>query len=244
MASGSEQRGERGLDQSARPGVDESERRGFGASAGLGERPALVVIDMNLGFTDPSSPLVCDLEQTVAAIAALLEAARGANVPVCYTTVAYTEADRAAAAVFLRKVPALATLEAGTRWPQIDPRLAPAPGEPVLSKLFASAFFGTALCSFLTAWGADTLIITGASTSGCVRATAVDALQHGLIPLIPREAVGDRDQAAHEANLRDIALKYGDVLSVARTLEYLAGLGPRRRPAADRPDAADRPSVG
>jgi maleamate amidohydrolase len=204
---------------------------GFGERAGAGRRPAVLVIDMNLAFTDPASPLVCNLERTVEAIAELLRGARAARVPVCYTTVAYTPADRAAAAVFLAKVPALGTLEAGTRWPQIDPRLAPAAGEPVLTKLFASAFFGTPLQSFLTSWGTDTLIIAGASTSGCVRATAVDALQHGLVPLVPREAVGDRDRAAHEANLRDIELKYGDVISLAQALEYLAALEPQRAPS-------------
>lgn len=195
---------------------------GFGKRVGGGGKPAIVVIDMNVGFTDPASPLACELDETVEAIASLLDAARQADVPVAYTTVAYAPADHAAAATFLHKVPALKTLEAGTRWPEIDPRLAPMPGEPVLTKLFASAFFGTAFTSLLTSWGADTLIVTGASTSGCVRATVVDALQHGFIPIVPREAVGDRDQTAHEANLRDIDLKYGDVISLEETLAYVA----------------------
>jgi maleamate amidohydrolase len=200
------------------PGVIE----GFGERAGAGSRPAVVVIDMNLGFTDSASPLVCELEATVVAIASLLDRARQGQVPVCFTTVAYAPGDRAAAQVFLRKVPALATLQAGSRWTQIDPRLAPRPQEPVLTKLFASAFFGTPLASLLTAWRVDTLIVTGASTSGCVRATVVDALQHGLTPIVPREAVGDRDAAAHQANLRDIQLKYGDVVSLAEALDYIS----------------------
>lgn len=195
---------------------------GFGKRVGGGAKPAIVVIDMNVGFTDPASPLVCDLDQTVEAIACLLDAARGADVPIAYTTVAYAPGDRAAAATFLQKVPALATLEAGTRWPEIDHRLAPLPLDPVLTKLFASAFFGTAFSSLLAAWGADTLIVTGASTSGCVRATVVDALQHGFIPIVPREAVGDRDPDAHAANLRDIDLKYGDVISLEETLAYIS----------------------
>lgn len=198
---------------------------GFGRRAGPGGKPAIVVVDMNLGFTDPGSPLACDLDGTIEAIAALLAAARTATVPVVYTTVAYTPADLATAATFLAKVPALATLQAGTRWPEIDPRLAPAPQEPVLTKLFASAFFGTAMSSLLTAWRADTLIVTGASTSGCVRATVVDALQHGLTPIVPRQAVGDRDCAAHEANLRDMELKYADVLSLDETLAYMIAGG-------------------
>jgi maleamate amidohydrolase len=121
-------------------------------------------------------------------------------------------------------VPALLTLEAGSRWVEIDPRIAPLPGEPVLNKLFASAFFGTALSSLLAAAGRDGLIVTGASTSGCVRATVVDALQHGYRPVVPREAVGDRNPAAHEASLYDIDAKYGDVVSLEQALEHLQGL--------------------
>jgi maleamate amidohydrolase len=140
---------------------------------------------------------------------------------VVYTTVSYGAGDRVAAAAFIAKVPVLLTLEAGSRWVEIDPRIAPRPNEPVLNKLFASAFFGTPLASLLTAAGIDTLIVTGASTSGCVRATVVDALQHGFRPLIPREAVGDRNPAAHEVNLFDMDAKYGDVLSLEETLRYL-----------------------
>jgi nicotinamidase-related amidase len=150
---------------------------------------------------------------------------------VIYTTVSYGEGDKRTAAAFIDKVPALLTLEAGSRWVEIDPRIAPLPEEPVLNKLFASAFFGTALTSFLAAGGCDSLIVTGASTSGCVRATVVDALQHGYRPVVPREAVGDRNSAAHEANLFDIDAKYGDVVSVDEVLEYLAELAQERLPA-------------
>ncbi|HET7273227.1 MAG TPA: isochorismatase family protein, partial [Rubrobacter sp.] len=117
------------------------------------------------------------------------------------------------------------TLEAGTRWAEIDPRIAPRKTEPVLNKLFASAFFGTPLGALLTAAGVDTLIITGASTSGCVRATAVDALQYGFRPVVPREAVGDRNHDAHEANLYDVDAKYGDVVSAEAVLHYLEEVG-------------------
>ncbi len=118
----------------------------------------------------------------------------------------------------------LTTLEAGSRWVEIDPRIAPGSGEPVLKKLFASSFFGTPLQALLTAHDVDTLIVTGASTSGCVRATAVDAIQHAFRPVLPREAVGDRNADAHEANLYDIDAKYGDVVSLAETLDYLAAV--------------------
>ncbi len=115
----------------------------------------------------------------------------------------------------------LLTLAAATRWVEIDPRIAPRETEPVLNKLFASGFFGTGLASLLTAAGVDTLIITGASTSGCVRATTVDALRYGFRPVVAREAVGDRNPDAHEANIYDIDAKYGDVVSVNDAINYL-----------------------
>jgi maleamate amidohydrolase len=197
---------------------------GFHGRAGFGRRPALLVIDVNVGFTDPQSPLACDLEGVVGAIQRLLGETRAAGLPVIYTTVSYDEGDKLAAAVFIDKIPALLTLEAGSRWVAIDPRIAPLPDEPVLNKLFASAFFGTPLSSLLTAAGCDGVIVTGASTSGCVRATVVDALQHGYRPIVPREAVGDRNPAAHEANLYDIDAKYGDVVSVDEVVTHLEEL--------------------
>lgn len=198
---------------------------GFHGRAGFGMKPALVVVDVNRGFTDPASPLVCDLDGVVAAIARLLAAFRGAGLPVAYTTVAYDDAAKQRAAVFIDKVPALLTLEAGGPWVEIDPRIAPRPDEPVLTKLWASAFFDTSFASFLTAHGCDTLVVTGASTSGCIRATAVDALQHGYRVIVPREAVGDRNRAAHEANLYDIDTKYGDVVLLDEALALISGGG-------------------
>ena len=125
---------------------------GFGERQGAGSRPALLVVDMSLGFTSPESPLHCDLDDVVPAIGRLLDAARARGLPVVYTTVSYGEADRAVAKPFVEKVPALLALEAGSRFTEIDPRIAPLPHEPVLNKLFASAFFGTPLQS--TARGA------------------------------------------------------------------------------------------
>jgi maleamate amidohydrolase len=197
---------------------------GFHGRAGFGSRPALIVVDVNNGFTDPASPLVCDLDGVVESIARLLDEGRRAGIPVIYTTVSYSEGDRVAAAAFIDKVPALLTLEAGSRWAEIDARIAPRASEPVLNKLFASAFFGTPLSSLLTAAGSDSLIVTGASTSGCVRATVVDALQHGYRPIVPREAVGDRNPAAHDANLYDIDAKYGDVVALDEVLAHIEQL--------------------
>ena len=142
-----------------------------------------------------------------------------------FTTVVYDEANERAAAVFLRKVPALAVLRPGSRWIEVDERLGRRDDEPVLSKAFASAFFGTPLASMLA--GRDTLVVCGASTSGCVRATVVDALQHGLAPIVPRECVGDRWQAAHEANLFDIEAKYGDVVSLSAAVGAMHEAGQR-----------------
>ena len=198
---------------------------GFGRrSGGVGRRPALVIIDVNNGFTDPASPLVCELDDTVEAIRKLLDAARRAEVPIVFTTVSYGEGDKVTAKTFIEKVPALLTLEAGSRWVEIDARIAPREGEPVLNKLFASAFYGTPLASLLASHGCDSVIVTGASTSGCVRATAVDVVQHGYRPIVPREAVGDRNPQAHDAALYDIDLKYGDVVSLDECLEALGGL--------------------
>ena len=199
----------------------------FGGQAGFGARPAVVVVDLNLGFTDPASPLACDLDDVLVQTRALLDVARARGVPVLFTTIVYDEVASAAAAVFLRKVPALRVLAPGTRWVEIDPRLGRRPEEPVIAKAHASAFFGVPLAALLA--GRDTLVVCGASTSGCVRATVVDAMQHGLSPIVPRECVGDRSVRAHDQALDDIGGRYGDVVSageVARALEQAGELAP------------------
>ncbi len=200
-------------------------REGFGGRVGYGSRPAVLVVDVTVGFTSPDSPLGAEVEPVVAAIRRLVDRARSCGIPVIFTTVAYTEADRVKAELFTRKVPALLKLEAGSVWTQVDPRLEPRPDEPVLVKLYASAFFGTTLLPILVARRVDTLVVTGLTTSGCVRATVVDALQHGFRPIVPREAVGDRNPAAHEANLLDIDVKYCDVVGLAEVLDYLDRVG-------------------
>ena len=199
----------------------------FGGQAGFGARPAVVVVDLNLGFTDPASPLACDLDDVLVATRSLLDVARARGVPVLFTTIVYDEVASAAAAVFLRKVPALKVLAPGTRWVEIDERLGRRPEEPVIAKAHASAFFGVPLAALLA--GRDTLVVCGASTSGCVRATVVDAMQHGLSPIVPRECVGDRSLRAHEQALEDMGGRYGDVVSageVARALEQAGELAP------------------
>ncbi|WP_312256238.1 isochorismatase family protein [Stutzerimonas nitrititolerans] len=184
------------------------------------ERYALVLVDLSLGFTDPGlSPLASDCPQVVEANRQLIEAFRRRGWPVFFTTVAYDSPDQAR--VFREKLPSLNVLEAGSRLVEIDPRLAPRDGEPVLVKHWASAFFGTDLKAQLDAAGVDGVMVTGLTTSGCVRATAVDALQHDLRVLVPEEAVGDRNQEAHKANLFDLQLKYVDVRPLERCLALL-----------------------
>lgn len=196
--------------------------RGFGGRQAPSERPCLVVVDLNYGFTDPSSPLHCETDDAVEAVATLLKAARAGGAPVVFTTIAYDAGGLRAAAAFIDKSPGLRMLTPGSRWVQIDERIAPAEGEAVLHKLFASAFFGTAFGALLAAEGCDSVIVTGASTSGCVRSTVVDALQHGYRVMVPREAVADRAPGAHEASLLDIDAKYGDVVSVDEAATALA----------------------
>ena len=197
----------------------------FGGSLGVGERPAIVVVDLNLGFTDPSSPLACDLDSVLVSCRSLLDAGRAAEVPIFFTTIVYDDVWEAAAAVFLRKVPALKVLRPGTRWVEIDERLGRREDEPIIVKAHASAFFGVPFASMLA--GRDTLVVCGASTSGCVRATVVDAMQHGLSPIVPVECVGDRNPRAHEQTLEDVGGRYGDVLSLREVAGALQEAGER-----------------
>ena len=181
---------------------------------GPGERPAVLVVDFARGWTDPASPLAGDFEQPVAATVPLLAAARNAGVPALFTTVAYEERELDQV-LMLRKTPRVRALRAGSPLTEVDPRLAPADGEPVLVKKHASAFFGTSLEAELRARGVDTLLVAGCITSGCIRTTACDAAQLGFRPLVVREAVGDRSVGAHEAALEAIDALYGDVVSLA-----------------------------
>jgi nicotinamidase-related amidase len=192
-------------------------RRGLGSRVGFGSHPAVVVVDYILGFTDPSSPLAGDFRRELRATRSVLDAMRRRGFPVFFTTTAYDKA-MTEAGVFVRKVPSLAVLQRGSRWVEIDPSLKRRKDEVVIEKQYASAFFGTPLGSTLHTQGIDTLIVTGCTTSGCVRATAVDGLQNGLRVIVPRECVGDRAPGPHEANLIDIDGKYGDVTSLEEVL--------------------------
>lgn len=187
--------------------------RGLGSRVGFGVRPAVVVVDYIVGFTDPKSPLAGNFAAELRATRSVLNAMRRCRLPVFFTTTAYDKA-MTEAGVFVRKVPSLAVLQRGSRWVEIDPSLKRRRSEVVIEKQYASAFFGTPLASTLHAMGVDTLIVVGCTTSGCVRATVVDGLQHGLRVIVPRECVGDRAAGPHDANLIDIDGKYGDVMDV------------------------------
>ena len=189
---------------------------------GLGQRPALVLVDVINGFTDPSCPLGSDADGVVAACERLLQAFRAQHLPVFFTTVIYHEEQQAS--VFRARIPDLNVLQAGSHWVEIDPRVAPVAGEEVIEKQWASGFFKTSLDARLTAAGADSLVVTGLTTSGCVRATAVDGLQFNYPVVVPREAVGDRNELAHEANLFDMNAKYVDVVTVQHVLRHLKEL--------------------
>ncbi|WP_233160315.1 isochorismatase family protein [Pseudonocardia sp. MH-G8] len=201
------------------------ERAGFGRPVVRGARPAVVVVDFTYGFTDPQYPTAVDMTAPVLATARLLDAARAAGAPVVFTTISY-DAAQVAALAWLRKAPGMAALQVGSRLVEIDQRLSPRPDEHLLTKTGASAFFGTALAGHLASVGADTVIVTGATTSGCVRATAVDAVQHGYPVLVPNVCVGDRARAPHDASLFDINEKYGDVVGLDDVLAYLEALRP------------------
>lgn len=207
----------------AGPSVKEFyQSHGFAHRVGFGDRPALLIVDFIKAFTDLSSPLASPLDKEVAATGQLLRAARRRGIPVAFTSVAYDEGFRDAG-VFIKKVPSLSVLKKGSDLVEVDDRLAPLPTEHVFIKKYASAFFGTALAPTLTASGVDTLLIAGCTTSGCVRASAVDSCQNGFRTIVVREAVGDRAEGPHEANLFDIDAKYGDVVSLEEALRYLDG---------------------
>ena len=195
----------------------------FTGRLGFGHRPALVVVDMVTAYTDPASSLYMGEHcvDVVAAIVELVTASRAAAIPVVYTGVAIS-ADGSNAGIFARKVPSLAAFAPGSPFAELVPELSPLAHETVILKQYPSALYATPLAAMLHAQGIDSVIIGGVSTSGCIRATATDVMQHGFIPLVVREAVGDRHPAPHEANLFDIDAKIGDVVSLADTIAHLA----------------------
>ena len=199
----------------------------FDGKVGFGRNPAVVVIDFTLAYTTPGSPFFAEgVVRAVADTVPLLEAARAAGIPVIHTKVMYHPSG-ADGGWFVRKVPALRKLVPGEPLAEIDPKVAPLDEEVVIVKQYPSPFFGTPLAPMLATLGVDTLILAGCSTSGCVRAGALDGVQHGYRVIVPRECVGDRHDGPHDANLFDINAKYGDVVGRDEVIQYLANLAKR-----------------
>jgi maleamate amidohydrolase len=199
----------------------------FDGKVGFGSRPAVVVIDFTLAYTTPGSPFYAEgVVRAVRDTVPLLAAARRAGIPVIHTKVMYHPSG-ADGGWFVRKVPALRKLVPGEPLAEIDPAVAPLPDEVVIVKQYPSPFFGTPLAPMLATLGIDTLILAGCSTSGCVRAGALDGVQHGYRVVVPRECVGDRHDGPHDANLFDINAKYGDVVGREEVIAHLDSLTAR-----------------
>ncbi len=188
-------------------------------SIGIGQRPALILVDMINGFTHAECPLGCDCPDVVAANQALLEGFRAARLPIFFTTVVYHQPQQAS--VFRARINHLNLLTPDSEWVKVDGRLAMQSGESLIEKRWASSFFQTDLAQQLVAAKADSLVVTGLTTSGCVRATVVDGLQHNYPVVVAKEAVGDRNPDAHAANLFDMHAKYADVMDVQDILSHV-----------------------
>jgi maleamate amidohydrolase len=197
---------------------------GFAGTLTPGPRPALLVVDLMRAYFDQASPLCLPSDRGLAEAATVLAAARRAAVPVVHSVVRYGEGGLDGG-IFLQKLPALRQLIGDSPMGQPMPAVAPLPHEAVVIKQYASAFFGTSLASMLQAQRVDTVVIVGTSTSGCVRATAVDALQHGFVPLVVQDASLDRDESVHRATLYDLQAKYAEVVTLQEVLDYLSTLG-------------------
>lgn len=211
-------------------------RTGIGSRVGFGSTPAIVIVDMQVAFNDPTQPLGADMTNALSAVVTLLEEARAKDVPVIYVWTAY-HPDMKDAGMWAAKIPGLKLLQLGTPGVEIHPDIAPMPEDHLVLKKGPSGFFMTNLAGLLRSQEVDTVILAGASTSGCIRATAIDALSNGFRLILPAEAIGDRAEGPHDASLFDINAKYGDVVPLDEALEYLRALEPSEQ-------AGERETVG
>jgi len=211
--------------------LERARRRGFGNRVGFGAKPALLVVDFTCGFTSPTTDLGAAMDAEIAQANRLILASRAIGAPVFLSTIAYDVPSRDAG-VWIDKIQGLGDLVRGSASVEQDPRLASDTTDRIVVKRFASCFFGTMLADDLRREGVDTLVIAGCTTSGCVRASAVDACQHGFRTIVARDATADRVRAAHEQSLEDIDLKYGDVLRVDEILRHLLPAGGNARLSA------------
>lgn len=196
------------------------ERQGFGGRMGFGKSPALLIVDFTLGFTDPSSFGGGNIVQALCNTIPLLERARAARIPIVFTKIMYAE-DGSDAGIHCLKSRHLKSLTASNPLTEFHPDVMPKDGEIALTKRLPSAFFETGLAGMLTARGVDTVVIAGCTTSGCVRASTLDAMCFGFRPMVVRDCVGDRAIGPHESNLFDLGQKYADIIESSLAAESI-----------------------
>ena len=213
--------------------LDVYKKQGFGNRSGFGNKPALVVVDFVKGFNDPTAFGGGNIPEAIAHTAKLLAACRKHGVPIAYTRVVYA-ADGSDAGVFCLKAPSLLKLTETSPLSQIVAELAPVPGEYILRKTQPSAFFGTNFTNWLISKGVDTLLVTGCTTSGCVRATVIDSMSSNFRTIVVKDGVGDRALGPHEANLFDMEQKYADLLTTAEIIAHLDKASRRAKASAKR----------
>jgi maleamate amidohydrolase len=204
--------------------IDFFVQRGFGQNIGFGQKPAILVIDMMNAFTNTKLPLGVNQDAEILSICRLLATARNKNIPIYFTITCYNDKDFSDAGVWFLKMKGLSSLVANTEETNLDNRLNRYTTEPIIIKKYASAYFGTDLFTRLNYKRIDTVVIVGCTTSGCVRATAVDAIQLGFRPVVVEDAVGDRSENAHKQSLFDLQAKYADVVSLDKVISYLEGI--------------------
>lgn len=203
--------------------LGENYKRAYDNALGFGKNPALILIDFAQAYFEPGNMLYSEVDDALESAVRIRNKAREAGIPIYYTNVVYQNGG-VDGGVFFKKAKPLVNFVKGNPMGDFVKGLDPLPDEPVISKQYPSAFFGTTLAATLTAQKIDTLIITGLTTSGCIRATCIDCCSSGFIPIIVEDACGDRHDAPHQANLFDMNAKYGDVVSESATMEYLEAL--------------------